>query len=154
MNRSLTYGLCLLCFYVSGMGAFSMREHRPPGVRVLLGKSCPDSAESNRLLVVRYLPGNRFWLNDQSLSEAKLRQSLSAALERRIEKIVWVAADERVTYGDVVEVVSKLQRDTPDLHIALPTETQIGPVDPLEIERMNGRRADGSLIGVMPCVFL
>ncbi len=153
MTRSLTYGLCLLCLYVSGLGASSMREHRPAGVRVLLGKSCPDSAENNRLLVVRYLPGDRFWLNDQSLSEARLRQSLRAALESRIEKIVWVAADERVTYGGVVDVISKLKSDTPDLHIAIATKSQIGPVDPLEIEHMGGRRADGSLMGVMPCVF-
>ncbi len=129
-----------------------MREHRPAGVRVLLGKSCPDNADNTRLLVVRYLPGDRFWLNDQSLSEAKLRQSLSAALEGRLEKIVWVAADERVTYGEVVDVISKRKRDTPNLHVSLPTKSQIGPVDPVEIEHMSGRRADGSQIGVMPCV--
>ena len=58
-----------------------------------------------------------------------------------------------MTYGEVVSLLSKLQMDTPDLDVAVATASQTGPVEPAEIERMAGKRADGTYIGVMPCVF-
>ena len=103
--------------------------------------------------MVRYLPGERYFLNDQPADEVHLRQLVSEATKNRLEKLVWVAANARVPYGDVAAVISALQSDTPDLHIAIATESQIGPVDPGEINRMKGKRVDGTYIGVMPCVF-
>jgi hypothetical protein len=35
----------------------------------------------------------------------------------------------------VVAIISKLTQATPDLHIAIATKSQIGPVDPQEIQK-------------------
>ena len=101
---------------------------------------------------MRYLSVGRYFLNDQPADEVHLRQLLLEATKRRIEKLVWIAADESVTYGEVAAIVSELQSDTPDLHIALATEPQIGPVEPSEVSRMGGERADGTNSGMMPCL--
>ena len=130
MYRAASYVLALTC--IASWIRVDLRgdEHRPQAIRVLLGTTCRPESENNRLLVVRYLPGERFYLNDQLVNEAQLRHIVTQAVERRIEKIVWIAADERVTYGGVIGIISKLQSDTPSLHIAIATESQIGPVEP------------------------
>jgi biopolymer transport protein ExbD len=47
----------------------------------------------------------------------------------RAERVILLAADSRVPYGDVVTFASTLQRDTPDLHISLVTRSSV--TDPL-----------------------
>ena len=152
MSRILSYLLGLLCIGVAFPLGSQSRQDQPRALRVFLGKTCPDNVENSRLLAVRYLTGGRYYLNDQPATEVDLRKLVKHVTQNRIEKLVWLAADRRVTYGEVTSLISELQSDTPDLHIAIATEAQVGPVDPLEIERMGGKRADGTLIGVMPCV--
>jgi biopolymer transport protein ExbD len=104
-------------------------------VTVLLPHVCPTGGAGDRRdLVVRYLPDAKLWLNSEPLDEYTLRLKLRTALATRVERLVWVAADERVSYGEVVAIISKLTEDSPDLHVALVTKAQIGPVDPSDIE--------------------
>ena len=153
VNRVYNYLLGLLCIGATFPLGSEPRRKLPRGIRVFPGRTCGDDIDSNRLLVVRYLPGDRYFLNSEPADEVQLRQLVRKALQRRVEKIVWIAADGRVTYGEVVSLLSKLQMDTPGLIIAVATASQTGPVEPAEIERMGGKRADGTYIGVMPCVF-
>ena len=111
-------------------------DRRPKvGVHVLLAKPCAAEDEFiRRDLVVRDLPGRRLWLNDQLLDESVVRSNVQTALTTRAEKLVWIAADEHLSYGEVVSLISKLRHDTPDVYIVLATKAQTGPVDPADSE--------------------
>jgi biopolymer transport protein ExbD len=79
---------------------------------VLLPDACDGHGDS-RDLVVRYLSGGKLWLNDEALGENVLRARVQADLSRRAEKLLWVAVDEHVLYGEAVGVMAKLSRDNP-----------------------------------------
>ncbi len=86
--------------------------------------------DNRRDLVVRYLPGAKLWLNNAPLNEKDLRSKLQQSLATRAEPLIWVAADERVSYGEVVSVISKLMLDNPEAYVAVVTKSQVGAVDP------------------------
>jgi len=124
--------LCAVCLVPGESDAATKSD---VGYNVLLPRPCPaDVIIDRRDLVVRYLPSGKLWLNAEQLDEDGLRSRLQAALTTRAEKLVWIAADEHVSYGEVLSVISTLKQDTPDLHIALATKAQTGPVDPTDIE--------------------
>jgi hypothetical protein len=142
--------LALLCVGTLMLGSRTPNTRQDVGFRALLGQPCPAGViDERRDLVVRYLPDGKLWLNEESLDEGSLRLRLQQALQPRFEKLVWIAADERVSYGDVVSVISKLNQDTPDLHIALATKAQVGPVDPTDMyfrdTQLDPRRGISSL---------
>ena len=153
MSRTLTYLIALLCVGASACLDNQSERVKAQGTQVLLGRTCNEQdGFDNRTITVRILPDATYFLNSQPESEASLRQHVSRVMDYRIERILWVAADKRMTYGEVAGVISKLQSDTPRLRVALATESQIGPVDPTEIKRMRGKMPDGRYIGMMPCV--
>ena len=131
MNQPLTYLLASLCLLPMTSIRHNARSTSAQGVQVLLGGSCPEGMESgSRLLAVRYLPDGRYFLNDQEATQAQVRQLLRPLLEHRIERLVWVAADKDVAYGNVVSLLSNLHHDTPHLYIAIATRSQVGPSTP------------------------
>ena len=67
-------------------------------------------------------------MNNEPSDKFALRRVVSRTMESRYEKLVWIAADERVTYRSVVAIIAKLTPDTPDLHVAIVTKSQIGAV--------------------------
>ena len=133
MGIPFHYIAALLCV-VTVLGGRVNPVSRPTwGIRVLLSKSCtPGDEFIRRDVVVRYLPDGRLSLNDQLLREGVVRSNVQEALSTRAEKLVWIAADEHLAYGDVVSFISKLHRDTPDVYIVLATKSQTGPVDPTD----------------------
>ena len=154
MARVLSYLLSLVCLGPLLLTVHRVQTRHPQGLNVLLGRTCPKDLDiDERLLFIRDLGDGRYLLNERPGDEMQTRQLLRQALQRRVEKLVWVAADDRMAYGRVVATISHLQQDTPDLHIAIATRSQIGTVDPIVIERLHGRNPDGTPIGVLPCVF-
>jgi biopolymer transport protein ExbD len=103
------------------------------GVSVLLPHTCNSHGDS-RDLVIRLLPGAKLWLNEEPFEERDLRSKVKERLASRFEKLLWVAADERVRYGDVVALLAKLRQDDPDAYIAIVTKRQTGPIDPVDPE--------------------
>jgi len=72
------------------------------GIHVLLAKPCAAGDEFIRGdLVARDLPSGSLWLNDQLLDESVVRSNVQMALTPRAEKLVWIAADEHLPYGEV-----------------------------------------------------
>jgi biopolymer transport protein ExbD len=114
-------------------GNFGAALNTSTGVNVLLPHACGSHGDS-RDLVVRYLPGGKRWLNAEPLDENVLRARVQGDLAKRVEKLLWVSADEHVSYGEVVDIISKLSRDNPDVYIALATKAQTGAVDPADPE--------------------
>jgi biopolymer transport protein ExbD len=130
LGPSIAALACLVIFYVARPDANSTPTN---SVGVLLANACPaDGIGDRRDLVVRYLPGAKLWLNETLLGERDLRSTLQQSLATRAEQLVWLAADERVSYGEVVSVISKLKLDNPEAYVALATKSQVGPVDPAD----------------------
>jgi biopolymer transport protein ExbD len=122
------------------------RQGKVVGLDVRLASACPAGQDERRDTVVRYLQNGKFLLNEQAVDEPSMLGSVSLYMETRAEKVVWIAADEHVSYGEVVSIISKLKRDTPQLYIALATKRQTGPVDPVQIDAMSKHEA--ALVGV------
>jgi biopolymer transport protein ExbD len=139
-----SYVAALICVVTFLVGQSHLGEQSARGLNVLIARPCPDGwGGDSRDLLVRLLPGGKLWLNDHYLSEEALRKAVASEMVTRAERVILLAADSRVPYGDVVTFASTLQRDTPDLHISLVTRSVIGPVDPTE---MNGDGAGGPLL--------
>jgi biopolymer transport protein ExbD len=133
MTGSFSHVLSLVCVIGFISGNVRMASESSTGLNVLLPHACNDHGDS-RDLVVRYLPGGKLWLNGDLLKEDELRSELQERLTTRVEKLLWVAADEHVRYGEVVALLSKLSQDNPGTYIALTTKMQTGPVDPADPE--------------------
>jgi biopolymer transport protein ExbD len=122
--------VCAVSLVCGDVGAVTKSS---TGVNVLLPRACSSHGDG-RDLVIRYLPGGKLWLNEEPLDENVLRSKVQARLAKRVEKLLWVEAGEHVSYGEVVAILMKLLRDTPDVHIALATKAQTGAVDPSDPE--------------------
>jgi hypothetical protein len=81
-------------------------------------------------IVVSLERDGTMWLNSQRFDEQTLRWRVTDQMRRRWVKIVWIAADEKTSYGDVVRTISKLKQDTPDLRPVIATRSQTGEFDP------------------------
>jgi 3-deoxy-D-manno-octulosonic-acid transferase len=135
MGTPFHYIAALICVVTLSVGRVDSDRRSKLGVHVLLAKPCAAGDEFiRRDLVVRDLPDGRLWLNDRPLDESAVRSNVQTALTTRAEKLVWIAADEHLSYGEVVSLISKLRHDTPDVYIVLATKAQTGPVDPADNE--------------------
>ena len=154
MTGSVSYPAALLSLFPLLASPAPKQPKTTEGITVLLCQPCPTGMEDNRRdVVVRVLPREKLWVNDQQVDEALLRSMVSIAMERRVEKLVSIAADERVAYGEVLRLASGLTQATPDLHIAIETKSQTGPVDPEQIEvfiHKYGKDPQGESLCVYP----
>lgn len=130
---SLAAMVCAATFFVWNPETGSKSPAPAVGVNVLLPGACPaDASFERRDLVVRDLPGSKFWLNEVPLDEDALRLRLRNALSTRAEQLIWIAADEHVSYGEIISVISVLSHDNPAAHLVLATKAQVGPADPAD----------------------
>lgn len=112
--------------------AVRMLGARPTGtVPVLLSHTCSRQELMNHgdgtWYFIKYHPDHRSSLNDRSgLSEKELIQAVTAVMSHRLERLIYVAADPQLPYGDVLHLVSGLTHDDPSLHVAMLTEKQTG----------------------------
>ena len=121
----LTTTICL--FSLLGLQSSVSREARA-GTKVWLGVPCA-SGENARQLLVRYVAHGKLWLNDYPFDEAGLRAKVAQIMANMGTKRLWIAGDERMSYGEVAALIERLQVDTPDLMIGIATKSQVGPVD-------------------------
>lgn len=105
---------------------------RPTGtLPILLSHSCSAQEIMNHgdgtWYFIKYHLNHQSSINDQGgLSEDGLRRTVASLMSRRAERLVYVAADPRLPYGEVLDLVSDLTRDDPSLHVVLLTEKQTG----------------------------
>ena len=121
-------GAAVFAIAISGR----MRGAKPSGTApVLLSHSCSRQELMNlgdgTWYFIKYHLDHRSSLNDQSgLSEEELSHAVTAVMSRRSERLIYVAADPRLPYGDVLHLVSRLSQDDPSVHVVLLTKQQIG----------------------------
>ncbi len=129
MTKGLEHIASLVCLLSLLDPGVRLTPDTHVGIKVSLGVTC--SAENARQLLVRYLAPGKIWLNDFPFDEVGLRGKISEIMANMAIKRVWIAADERVSYGEVVTLIENLHQDTPDLIIGIATKSQTGPVDPM-----------------------
>ena len=152
MRNVLAYTLVLLCVLASIRFFRHVAPPKPTGFPVQLGVDCSKGEYHGWELLVRYVPDGKYWIQDYPFNEASLRAKLKEILKEDRVKLVWIGADERLSYGNVVDLMNKLQKDTPGLRIALATRQQIGPVDPAQIEALNAAHHTNYLRPIPPCL--
>ena len=119
---------------------FSSRHRHTYGLPVALVHSC-SASELERLgdsrdIWVRYLPGDRAFVNELPMTHAEAIPAVSDAMSRRWERVVWIAGDPHLTYGEVIANTARLKAQIPSLVVLLTTGSQTGPVDPAAIVKL------------------
>jgi hypothetical protein len=118
---------------VMAMGGGSSAVTAPQGLYIFVAEECPrDMMDDRRIEVVQFLRDGRIFLNERELDRPALRAAIAEVMERRSDRIIYIAGEDGAVYGDVLSQVSTLVADTPGLLVVLATASQTGPVDPLE----------------------
>jgi biopolymer transport protein ExbD len=109
MPCAINYVISLLCVGTMIAGIRQSPDSNACVLQVSLAKACDETPDDKKLLFVRYLPNGKLFLNTQSMSEAQLLKSVADIMAVMEDKTVWIAADERVHYGEVVSLAEKNQ---------------------------------------------
>ena len=86
---------------------------------------------------LRYLANESAFINEKPTSSIAIPAQVASLMEPRLEKVVTLTADPRLSYGEVVADISDLAQRTPGLVILLATNSETGPIDPIERSRSN-----------------
>ena len=84
-----------------------------------------DKAESDEQTTLAVTADGRFFVDNIESSETEMLNNVQAALERKLERIVLIKADQDAQYSSVMSVLDRLQRAGIE-NIALITEQKIG----------------------------
>ena len=82
-------------------------------------KEVKDAAQD---IVVHVDKDQTIYLNGQKISKDHLAGDLKKAVARSVQKVVFVKADERVSYGSVISLVDHIKVVGGISHVALATE--------------------------------
>ena len=84
-----------------------------------------DKAESDEQTTLAVTADGRFFVDNIESSETEMLNNVQAALERKLERIVLIKADQDAQYSSVMSVLDRLQRAGIE-NIALITERKVG----------------------------
>ena len=84
-----------------------------------------DKAESDEQTTLAVTADGRFFVDNIESSETEMLNNVQAALERKLERIVLIKADQDAQYSSVMSVLDRLQRAGIE-NIALITEQKVG----------------------------
>ena len=82
-------------------------------------KEVKDAAQD---IVVHVDKDQTIYLNGQKIAKDQLAGDLKKAVARSVQKVVFVKADERVSYGSVISLVDHIKVVGGISHVALATE--------------------------------
>jgi biopolymer transport protein ExbD len=104
------------------------------GIPVLLSHQCTHQEDiergDGREIFVRYRLDHSSFVNEAFMpNENDLRREIAKVMATRQEQGLYLAADDGLTYRDVSDVFSALQKDDPELKIILLTKSQVGEVE-------------------------
>jgi biopolymer transport protein ExbD len=112
------------------------------GTSVFLPRNCTQKQLTQRgdweAFAVRYRLDHSSFVNESFMPvQGDLRREIATRMSTRNEQVTWFSADERLTYGEVSEILSDLQKEDPALHLILITGTQVGPVGDISSARID-----------------
>jgi biopolymer transport protein ExbD len=143
MRVSDSFGLAAVFASLLMTHSVLVKQYESPrGVPVLLPRLCTRYESMHkgdgRDVVVRYQFDHSSFVNSQLMPvEKDLRREIVTLMSTRWEQVISFTADERLSYGEVSTVLSDLQKDDPNLFIALMTRKQFGSVDEMNVGKFN-----------------
>lgn len=97
------------------------------GSRVYLPHVCTKTEEENRgdgrEEWIRLYP-NKAYINDDIVPRDKIVDTVGTLMESRAERVVYLLADQQLTYGEVASWVMQMQAKSPNLVVLLITHSQ------------------------------
>ena len=84
-----------------------------------------DKPESDEQTTLAVTADGRFFVDNIESSESEMLNNVQAALERKLERIVLIKADQDAQYSSVMAVLDRLQRAGIE-NIGLITERKVG----------------------------
>lgn len=69
-----------------------------------------EKPDNDAQTVLHVDAGGRFYVDNVPTEESQLMASVQRALDRKFERIVLIKADQAARYGEVMEVLDRLQR--------------------------------------------
>ena len=84
-----------------------------------------DKAESDEQTTLAVTADGRFYVDNIESSETEMLKNVQAALERKLERVVLIKADQDAQYSSVMSVLDRLQRAGIE-NIGLITERKVG----------------------------
>ena len=100
--------------------AHTSRAVPPHGIWVYASHTCGrHEPNDNRTIVLQVRANRDIYLNADVLSEQQLPVVLAQVFEKREERVLRLTAEEDVSYGRVVEVISNIKTHVPRLAIVL-----------------------------------
>jgi biopolymer transport protein ExbD len=130
----------LLFITVLGLSAWHlssrMRTVQTGVLRLALVRPCTQTEIENmgdgRTVWVRYLPHNTAFINEFQTATVAVPDRIAETMSTRQERVVWIAGDRRLSYGEFVDDISKLAAKTTAVYGLLSTQSETGPIDPSE----------------------
>jgi biopolymer transport protein ExbD len=100
------------------------------GIPVLLSHRCTAHQIQNRgdgrEVVVQFRLDHSSFVNNELMPvEDDLRRQIFSLMATRQEQVLFFAADDQLTYGEVSTVLSGLLKDSPALNLVLLTKKQV-----------------------------
>ena len=97
------------------------------GVNVTMPEAAntEDKPENDEQTVLAVTADGRYYVDQVETSEIELLNSINTALERKLERILLIKADQEAQYANVMNVLDRLQRAGIE-DVGLITERKVG----------------------------
>ena len=69
-----------------------------------------DKADNDEQTVLAVTADGRYYVDQVETSETEMLNSINSALERKLERIILIKADQEAQYSNVMNVLDRLQR--------------------------------------------
>jgi biopolymer transport protein ExbD len=112
------------------------------GIPVLLSHPCTQQEKSkpgeSRSTFVRYRSDHSSFVNRELMPvKDDIRREIRRRMATRQEQVVTFVADDALVYREVLDVLSDLRQDDPELVVVMLTTSQVGSVEAMRLDLLN-----------------
>jgi biopolymer transport protein ExbD len=134
--------IILLVSLVMASNVVAMEYCDTGGIAVLLSHRCTQRETSkpgeSRGTFVRYRSDHSSFVNHELMPvKDDLRREIRRRMATRQEQVVTFVADDALVYREVLDVLSDLRQDDPELVVVMLTTSQVGSVEAMRLDRLN-----------------
>jgi biopolymer transport protein ExbD len=110
-------------FLVLSLCAFVVQKPESVGIRIPMIRIHHDPHEpydcGGRPVFVRLTRDGKSWINETEVTSNRLVPVVSALMENRAERVVYVVVDSDLSYGQFVTFLDRIKGATDDLHVVV-----------------------------------
>ena len=130
--------VAVYCGLLGSVAGFALAMSRFPtgaaqqaqGTSVILLRRCTQQEEDergdSRDVYLRLRNNGSVYLNEQEIEPHEMAARMKAIYSRRFEKVLYLVGENEIAYRRLASVAADLQGEIPDLHLLLPTKSNLG----------------------------